>query len=449
MSRLSTNDSIVENTKRRADPDVLRRVPAVVEPPASRDGPREVDQAAAVTDSPNTHSRQAGARDQVPPTITPDDAGDEYAQASYATIYDFLQKISWDNQKTLQQCAFGHYPEIWYKFKRFETLSLLNLYHYQQELVGLEKSIMRNKGVMSRDERNCLRIVLKDYYEAIHLFKEISQMGRPSKESRKETVNILAEALAEDHYVDAADALGLLDLTPQALGVEPDSIRVWIAKTVSRLASEGPEGDLKKWYQGTIAQKISNGVLEQSITTSAYDRRVNGTSDELVSKVNEYLKEQDQIEAQRERPTDYTNNTLQVPHRNGQADNGNAEATTATGTVNGIIVTRIPGNDTENQHKLFRNRPFAMKISPAVDQLARVAVALFAGVFLLAPMIALSYIGDKKWSLITTCLFVLAFAIIASFASKATNQELLTATAAYAAVLVVFVGQISQSNFRT
>ena len=272
-------------------------------------------------------------------------------------------------------------------------------------------------------------------------------MERPSKESREQTVKILAEALDEDHYVDAADALGLLDLTPQALGVEPDGIRIWIAKTVSRLASEGPEGDVKKWHQRIVAQTMSDGVLEHSITSAAYDRRVKGMSDELSSNVDEHLERQGRIEAQHVGPINGTNDTLQVPHRNTQANHGNAEDTTATGAMNGIIVTRIPGNDTKNPHTLFRNRPFAIKISPAVDQLARLAVALFAGIFLLAPMIALSYIGSKKWSLATTCLFVLAFAVIASFASKATNQELLAATAAYAAVLVVFVGQVGQPNF--
>jgi hypothetical protein len=54
----------------------------------------------------------------------------------------------------------------------------------------------------------------------------ISQLKRPSKEGRKQTVETLTEALKESHYSEASDALALLDLTPQALGVEPDSIRV-------------------------------------------------------------------------------------------------------------------------------------------------------------------------------------------------------------------------------
>ena len=66
--------------------------------------------------------------------------------------------------------------------------------------------------------------------------------------------------------------------------------------------------------------------------------------------------------------------------------------------------------------------------------------ALFGGLFLLVPMIALAYITSKKYLLVTTVLFVLIFALSLGYLSKGSNQELVGATAAYAAVLVVFVG---------
>ena len=36
-------------------------------------------------------------------------------------------------------CCLGAHKEVWYKFKRFEDLSLLNLYYYQHQLVLLDK----------------------------------------------------------------------------------------------------------------------------------------------------------------------------------------------------------------------------------------------------------------------------------------------------------------------
>jgi hypothetical protein len=107
--------------------------------------------------------RLTGPSQKPTPEIKIERPPDEEDESSYSTIYDFLKPTSPESQKTLRQCAFGHYPEKWYKFKRFESLSLLNLYHYQQELVEFEKCISQRKGVMTRDERNCLRIMMKDY----------------------------------------------------------------------------------------------------------------------------------------------------------------------------------------------------------------------------------------------------------------------------------------------
>jgi hypothetical protein len=97
------------------------------------------------------------------PEIKVASAPEDDSNLYYNSIYDCLEEIPAEKQETLRRYAFGHHPEIWYKFKRFETLALINLYHYQHELVQMEKAILLKKGVMNRDERNCLRILLKDY----------------------------------------------------------------------------------------------------------------------------------------------------------------------------------------------------------------------------------------------------------------------------------------------
>jgi len=83
------------------------------------------------------------------------------------------------------------------------------------------------------------------------------------------------------------------------------------------------------------------------------------------------------------------------------------------------------------------------QISPAVDRLARVLTGVIGGVLLLAPMTTLSFLSQmesRTWPLVATSLFVLVFTIILALTTRATNQELVAATAAYSAVLVVFVG---------
>ncbi|RDL39332.1 uncharacterized protein BP5553_03672 [Venustampulla echinocandica] len=87
-----------------------------------------------------------------------------------------------------------------------------------------------------------------------------------------------------------------------------------------------------------------------------------------------------------------------------------------------------------------RYRRHGRYISPSVDNFARVIFAVTGGLFLLAPMVALSYITSKTYLIITTVLFVLVFAACLGLLSKGSNHELIGATAAYAAVLVVFVG---------
>lgn len=64
------------------------------------------------------------------------------------------------------------------------------------------------------------------------LFKEISQLGRPSLADRRTTANILKDKLKEPHYLSVGDALGMVDLTPEALGVPADHIRLFLQTKV-------------------------------------------------------------------------------------------------------------------------------------------------------------------------------------------------------------------------
>jgi len=73
--------------------------------------------------------------------------------------------------------------------------------------------------------------------------------------------------------------------------------------------------------------------------------------------------------------------------------------------------------------------------------LSRLAMALFGGVALIAPMLIMTLHQSKLTSLLTTSLFVVAVAVtLAWWMEDATSKDIVGATAAYAAVLVVFVG---------
>jgi hypothetical protein len=73
--------------------------------------------------------------------------------------------------------------------------------------------------------------------------------------------------------------------------------------------------------------------------------------------------------------------------------------------------------------------------------LSRLKMALFGGIALIAPMLIMRLHPDQLTELLTTSCFVLAVGIVLAWYMKDANKkDILGATAAYAAVLVVFVG---------
>lgn len=75
------------------------------------------------------------------------------------------------------------------------------------------------------------------------------------------------------------------------------------------------------------------------------------------------------------------------------------------------------------------------------DLLDRIRMALFGGVVVVAPMLIMTLHRTLLTALLTTSLFVLAVGLVLAWLmDSAEPKDILTATAAYAAILVVFVG---------
>lgn len=91
----------------------------------------------------------------------------------------------------------------------------------------------------------------------------------------------------------------------------------------------------------------------------------------------------------------------------------------------------------------------AKRISPFINKAAsflrRFIVALTGGLSLVVPMLIMRINETTTKSLVTTSVAVVLFAIIVSLGFKASAAETLGITAAYAAVLVVFVGTSSNA----
>ena len=71
----------------------------------------------------------------------------------------------------------------------------------------------------------------------------------------------------------------------------------------------------------------------------------------------------------------------------------------------------------------------------------RIVMALFGGVALIGPMLIMTLHQSRNTSLITASVATFLFALVMAFAARdSAGKDVLAITAAYAAVLVVFVG---------
>lgn len=71
----------------------------------------------------------------------------------------------------------------------------------------------------------------------------------------------------------------------------------------------------------------------------------------------------------------------------------------------------------------------------------RILMAMFGGIALIGPMLIMTLLPGKNTALITVCITTFALGLALAFLARdSTGKDVLAATAAYAAVFVVFVG---------
>lgn len=92
----------------------------------------------------------------------------------------------------------------------------------------------------------------------------------------------------------------------------------------------------------------------------------------------------------------------------------------------------------EKRHSQKRGPP------PRIENFAkiciRLAVGLGAVLFIIVPMVVLTYINSKEYVLVAAALFAASFAIFFSLCTGLRYHEVVGVIAVYSAVLVVFVG---------
>ena len=90
---------------------------------------------------------------------------------------------------------------------------------------------------------------------------------------------------------------------------------------------------------------------------------------------------------------------------------------------------------TELESNLKRSYQSTSRIA---DIVTRFLVALIAGTFTVVPLVILSHQATSEAHLVTISVSIILFSLLVSFVTEATNEEMMVACAAYAAVLSVF-----------
>lgn len=85
-------------------------------------------------------------------------------------------------------------------------------------------------------------------------------------------------------------------------------------------------------------------------------------------------------------------------------------------------------------------RGAAIKEAYAEQLVVRFLMAMMGGLALIIPMLVMTYFPGKNVSVVTTCTAMSIFAAVITLGTQLAPDQILGATAAYAAVLVVFVG---------
>lgn len=85
-------------------------------------------------------------------------------------------------------------------------------------------------------------------------------------------------------------------------------------------------------------------------------------------------------------------------------------------------------------------------VNDFVDRTARFSVALIGSLTLMAPMVALTFTESATIRIGIVACFVLMFSLVMSQLTVCSNQEVLAASAAYGAVLVVYIGSAGSAS---
>ncbi|OAL27814.1 hypothetical protein AYO20_09667 [Fonsecaea nubica] len=218
-------------------------IPAIPQPPPPEEPPRPPT---PVPDSPP-------AVEPVPVEPPPQVESPVANKASDLSVeeqeFDAAYGLEWqgipksDKNRIFASFASGGFGAVEnsMRFRRFRPLHLLSLFTYQQRLVDLEQGV-RDHRVLSDDDHNALAKLLREYAEALRMFKELEGWASPSATDAEYTAKVFQAMLADDRY-QFKNAQEMVDLN---LTTSVDSVRNAVATGLMSF-HRIHEGGLSAW----------------------------------------------------------------------------------------------------------------------------------------------------------------------------------------------------------
>lgn len=105
-----------------------------------------------------------------------------------------------------------------------------------------------------------------------------------------------------------------------------------------------------------------------------------------------------------------------------------------------VRISKSPCDNIEGDGPRGLNRQWTSQDSTLIaDVISRIIMGIILAIFLIAPLIALSNQSQKSTQIVIVSICVVAFACLVSATLKASNLEMMVASAAYAAIISVFI----------
>jgi hypothetical protein len=110
-------------------------------------------------------------------------------------------------------------------------------------------------------------------------------------------------------------------------------------------------------------------------------------------------------------------------------------------------ISKSSQNNVENASPFGMNQASSSQNATLISEIiSRVIIGIVTAIFLIAPLIALSYDSRKSIQIVIISICIVVFACLVSVLLRASNLEMMVVTAAYAAIIAVFVSNGPASN---